>query len=125
MRNLRPLLHSLRTNLMYKTLSLICGITFWLIWGQTAHTSRSFTVPLTFYNQQQLSLQAPESIRVTLAGTRRDLQALDREQLTIPIDCSYLPPGDTIVNLTHQHLLLPDHLKVIYYEPSNIVVKVL
>ncbi len=124
MQILRMLKSLLGNNLIYKSIALILGISFWIVWGESVSTQRSVNVPLTFYNIDRSRLSAPETIRLSLSGKRIDLNNLDSNQLALHIDGENFVPGENLINIQHQQLLLPNSMRMVYYEPSNLVIHV-
>jgi YbbR domain-containing protein len=114
----------LLANLPLKLISLTLGYAFWCMLSQTHVATREFSVPLTFYNvPEQLIVQAPESVRVTLVGKRIDFWNLDRKALAAHIDLTGKQTGDHPITICAADLFLPDTIKVVHYAPSNISVQ--
>jgi len=105
-----------------KLFSLFIGFGLWFVLGQTVGSSISLTVPLTFYNTLNSQIKSAEKVAITLSGIRKDLWALDQTQLAIHIDASQLKSGKNIVNLSQEHLLIPEHIKILHYNPANIII---
>lgn len=109
---------------LLKMIALIIGYSFWYITGSSHITATTLSVPLCFYNTpEHTHLQAPESVSVTISGKRSDIRALDQDQLAVHIDAAQLHPGKNVVQLTHRELMLPRHMKLLQYAPSNLVVE--
>ena len=87
---LRTVKNLLAANVVLKVLSLIGGFSVWVILGQMMVTSVWFSIPVSFYNIELISIVAPETILVHLAGKRMDLRALDTQQLALHLDGNQL-----------------------------------
>jgi len=84
----------------------------------------TLSVPLCFYNlPADSSIEAPESISLTIAGKRSEIRALEQEHLAVHIDASELQPGKQLVAITDKKLLLPSSIKLVQHTPSNLTVK--
>jgi hypothetical protein len=110
-------------NLTLKALSLIMGYTFWFVWSQTQTMSYTLNVPLCVYNTPETAqFQAPEKVKVQLAGTLQDFYNLDLDNLAIHVDGSTLHEGNNRCVVNNEQLFVPDNIKMIHYAPSNITI---
>ena len=114
----------LKNNHVLKCLALVFGYYLWLLLAQNQHVTRTFTVPLCFYNTRDtLIKKAPETIIVELVGKRSVLHALDTAALAAHINTQELVPGKQALSLTQEHLLLPVTVSVKSTQPANIVIE--
>ena len=85
----------------------------------------SIDVPVCFYNTEELlRIQAPESIRVTLAGLRSDLVALDISSLAAHLDATKLNQKSSKLIIESHHLFLPGPIKLVHYSPAPVPIHV-
>ena len=123
---LSALKNSLRTNVTLKTLSFVLGYSCWSILSQAFTQSLSFDVPLCFYGEPDTNTQvhAPETIAIKLAGKRTDLHNLDIKNLAIHINLQELSAGKNLIILENKKLFLPDCIKLVHYNPLNLIVDI-
>ncbi len=113
-------LKNLFTNLNYKILAFIIGYSLWAYKSADQKITRWFTVPVCFYNDKQVSLEAPELVAIQLQATRSFMQTLDATQLALNIDCQSLINGPNIRTNYESYLFLPTDIKVLQCSPSTI-----
>lgn len=112
--------------IMLKLLAFIFGVSLWYIFSQSRHDTMSLEVPLCFYDAgQNICLQAPETIHVTLAGRRVDLCALDQKNLVAHVNASKFNEKTSKLLIESQYLFLPATIKLIHYTPAPVPVRVL
>ncbi len=120
-----PLQKTNRHNTPLKCIALVLGYAFWYIFGSSHATTVQLSVPLCFYNiASNQTINAPESVSVTIAAKRSDLRALATDHLAAHINAEELHAGKNIVSLTHSTLLLPECIKLVHYEPLNPTVEI-
>lgn len=107
-----------------KITSVIIGFCFWFILSDFRPIEIAYTVPISFYNDEQYTIEAPETITVQLKGYKTDLYAADLTSLTAMIDLKQLHEGTNHIILTEENLFLPSEIKLVHYSPLNIVVMV-
>ena len=111
--------------IMLKVLAIIFGINLWYIFSQSRYDTMSIDVPVYFYDTDKiLSIEAPETIQVTLAGQRSDLVSLDIEHLGTHLDASKLNEKSSKLCIETQHLFLPATIKLVHYSPAPVPVHV-
>lgn len=116
-------LKNILNNAPRKMLSLLIGYHVWLVISTWLPTYRWIEVPLCFYETPaDLQINAPESVRVAVAGNRSDLYHLDTHALAVHIDTHTLTPGRHALKLSHEQLLLPSTIHVSRWSPSNLVI---
>jgi YbbR domain-containing protein len=112
--------------LLIKISSIALGFSLWYTYKQSHYDSMSLDVPIYFYNETPGTIiKSPETIQVTLAGTRKNLNMLDKEQLAIHLDASRYSKPMSYTIIDNQNLFLPATIKLIHYCPAPIPVEVL
>ena len=116
---------TLLSNLTLKTVSLILGFCAWYFISQSYYTEITVSVPLCFYNHTtDYSIDAPESVKVTVGGKRSDLYTLDLTTLHAHIDLQKIEHGMHEIPLTNRTLFLPSSIKLVHYDPSNLFMNI-
>lgn len=113
--------HHLLNNLSLSLISLIFGYALWQSMSQPYAITAEFSVPLSFYNNTAETLNAPETVVVTLKGTRKELYKL-APNLATHINTHVLQSGENTVKITHNNLFLPDSVQLLHCVPSAITV---
>lgn len=122
---LKNLKNILWNNLTLKVLSLLFGYAFWSMISQSLAVTVSIPVSLSFYNvPQNIAVEAPETIKVTLRGKRAHLNHLDCATLAFHIDGTALHSGDNYVSLKAEQLFLPETINLLDYNPSPLVIHI-
>ncbi len=116
-------LKNLFTNLNYKIFAFIIGYSLWAYKAADQKMARWITIPVCFYNDKQVSLEAPEVIAIQLQATRSSMQTLDATQLALNIDCQSLVNGPNILANYESYLFLPTDFKVLQWSPTTIEIK--
>jgi len=112
--------------LLIKILSISLGFSLWYMYNQGRYDSINLDIPVYFYNEvTHKTVRAPEIIHVTLSGTRKNLNLLEKEQLAIHLDASRYSKPMTYVTIDNQNLFLPTTIKLVHYNPAPIPVEVL
>jgi hypothetical protein len=113
----------LNKNAPLKACSLALGYTFWYVFGNLFSISITTEVPLCFFNTtKNISIQAPETILVTLSATRNQLQTIDHNHLAIHVDAQHLSFGSHPLRITNGTLFLPNSIKLVHYEPLPVII---
>ncbi len=112
------------TSSVVKITSCIIGFCFWFILSDFRAIEITYTVPISFYNDEHYSIEAPETITVQLKGHKTDFYAADLTSLTAIVDLKQLHEGTNHIILTEENLFLPPEIKLVHYTPLNIVVMV-
>lgn len=104
-------------------MALVIGYHIWLIISSWVPAYRWVDVPLCFYNtSEHINIDAPESVRIMLAGSRLALANLDIPKLAVHIDTHTLINGKNSLILSDHQLLLPSQLHVVDWSPSNVII---
>lgn len=106
-------------NVTLYSMAIILGILWWSIASELNRASRTFTVPICFYNTESNTIKAPEIIRITLGGKRSHLRLLNDMNVAVHIDAQTIPEKTTVLKIKQEHLLLPQNIKLLSYSPSN------
>lgn len=114
---------SIFRNIPRKIIALIIGYHIWLILGSWIPAYRWIEAPLCFYNTaENIQLNAPESVLIAVAGQRTTLANLDTCALAVHIDTHTLVDGNNALILSDHQLLLPPHIHVVDWSPSNVAI---
>lgn len=122
---MNSLKQSLNSNMFVKIVSLILGYYFWSISGTFFLATRSYNVPLCFYNVQDKKIEAPETVKVYLKGTRNALSCMNPDTLGVHINAQNLKEGINICQIDNKNLMLAKSIAVVGYQPANLMIKCL
>lgn len=112
-------------NAPLKIVSFFVGYSFWFIFGHAQTITTNITVPLCFYGaEDNLNIQAPETVHLELTGKRSIMQTVDLKNLAIHIDARELVAGTQPIEISQKSLFLPESIKLVHYTPAQIVVTV-
>lgn len=111
-------------NLNLKIISLICGYCLWSMISPYFTIERTYTVPVCFYPHSEIVQQAPESITVTLRGSRTNLNAVCPGELSAHIPTDLLHHGKQRLEITPDMLFLPSSVIMVNYSPSHAYINV-
>jgi len=115
----------LTTHLLLKIVCVLLAYGLWTSINKNRVVTRSFNVPLCFYNTKQgLSINAPEIITVTLQGQWEILRHIASEHLAAHINGDHLTQGDTPLAINATHLLLPESVKLVHYSPLPVIISI-
>lgn len=110
-------------NAPLKVISLILGYALWNGFSNQRIVEQEFKVPVCFYGEDAASeIDAPPTMHITLRGKRNNIRKLDTNTLAVHIDSDDLTHGSQEITLDESHLLLPEHIKLVDYVPSNLVI---
>ncbi|MGE0010010.1 MAG: hypothetical protein AB7F19_05730 [Candidatus Babeliales bacterium] len=113
------------TNLPIKLLSLTSGYLVWALISGSHVMSITHDVPVCMYNaESHQTINAPQTITITLQAPRSKIYSLDRDELAIHIDASRLHKGENQLLVDRSTLFLPDGVNLVHYTPSNAVINV-
>ncbi len=112
--------HLLNT-LSLSIVSLILGYSLWQAMSQPYTLHTVITVPISFYNTENLAIVAPETISLRLQGTRTDLYKTI-SNLALHYDAAQLETGTHTLKVTHENLFLPDSVLLLHYLPIEVTV---
>ncbi len=111
-------------NAPLKIISLTLGFTLWYIFSQGQTINIWLDVPISFYNvPEHMVIHCHETIAINIAGKRVDLLHLNRQHMATHINAQNLPQGISNITITPDLLFLPNSVKLLHYNPSNITVE--
>lgn len=112
-------------NAPLKIVSLFVGYSFWFVFGHAQTITTAITVPLCFYGaQDNMTIQAPDTVRIELSGKRSIMQTVDLKSLAIHVDARELLAGTQPIEISQKSLFLPESIKLVHYTPAQIMVTV-
>ena len=118
-------LKQLLNNAPLKIMASILGYAFWSLASNCYTTQRWIEVPLCFYNtSSNITIKAPETISIALSGSRIAVANLDTSALAVHIDSRAMAPGNHVLNINDEHILLPRTLTLAHWSPSNLIITV-
>lgn len=97
---------SFLSSLFLKASALLLGFLLWSVLSDSFIASRWVNVPLCFYNSENCTITAPESIQVELRGKRSHLKNLDIKALAWHIDAHTLRKGPQTLTIDAHALSL-------------------
>ncbi len=120
-----PLKNLFFNNTMLKIICLLCGYSFWYIASFDTVITTHITIPLSFISTtNNYTINAPETITITLKGKRSDLYTLDTQTLAAHINIDNYPSGKHDIIITEYHLFLPNTITLVRYTPSNLCINI-
>jgi YbbR domain-containing protein len=110
-----------------KVVSLLIAIALWVgVTGLSTPTVKRFTVPLVANpaNNVEVTNQLVQDVDIVLTGDKRDVDKLNRSDLTAVLDLTDVPAGDRVVSLspTNVYVNLPQGIKLTEVQPGRIAV---
>jgi hypothetical protein len=89
-----------------------------------SHTiTQELVVPLCWYDiPHTLDLEAPETMVITLTGTKKQLLSLNTHELAIHINAHDMIPGKNYIAITRENLFLPESIKLVHYSPVPVII---
>ncbi|MBT4855718.1 hypothetical protein HOM50_02010 [bacterium] len=106
---------------LIKLFAVFCGYCFWLLLATNQITTRTFKIPLFFYNTQKKErIVAPETIEVTVKGKRDSLQSIEQYAPSIHLDAAQTDYTEKDVTLAEGDILLPNNVNLVNYAPSTV-----
>lgn len=108
------------THTFLKIISCIMGFFMWYCVSSSRTIIRTIKLPVYFDNiKNDIKIQAPESIQLTLSGTRSLIRA-SYNTGALHFDSSELPPGKKLLHATYKNFLLPSTVKVLNCMPIEV-----
>jgi len=110
-----------------KLLALLIAIALWVgVTGLSTPTTKRFTVPLlpSVANNTEVTNQLVSDVDIVLTGDKRELERMNRGDLTAVLDLTDVQQGDRIVLLSPDNVYvnLPQGIKLTEVQPSRIAV---
>ncbi len=110
------------SRILFKTAPLFLGCLFWYVWGGMHCITRTFTIPVCFYNAPaDTTITCPETVTVHLRARRSLVASIDRTELALHIDAKNMHTGPNKIEPNETRLLLPDGIKLVHCNPCNVV----
>ncbi len=106
-----------------KCCALIVGYALWHTLSKHYKIETTVALPLSFYNQRGTTIQAPETVRVKVYASRKQIFKTV-ENAAIHYDASSLPHGTSTITISPEHIFLPDSVSLLHSLPTNIKVTV-
>jgi hypothetical protein len=114
---------TLSKRILLKAIALFLGYQLWYSIGALVPITHPVTIPLCIYNQKkQYKIDVPESLSVTLRGSRKLLSLINYKELCAHIDGATLTPGTHYLHLSAADLLLPQEIALTHYTPVRVIV---
>lgn len=111
----------LLNNLSLSIISLLMGYALWQCMSQPYKIDATFSVPLSFYNTENKTIDAPDELVITLNGTRKELYKL-APNLAIHLDTNKLKMGEHPLKLFAHNLFLPESVVLLNYVSAPITI---
>ncbi|MFL6374301.1 MAG: YbbR-like domain-containing protein [Pyrinomonadaceae bacterium] len=110
-----------------KLIALLIAVALWVgVTGLSTPTVKRFTVPLaaSAANNVEVTNQLVSDVDIVLTGDKRDIDRLNRSDLTAVLDLTDVPPGDRVVSLSpaNVYVSLPQGIKLTEVQPGRIAV---
>jgi len=102
----------------------ILGYSFWLLLSSSFTITLDKTIPIYFYNNKNMIINGPETIKITLAGKRFEIATLDMDNLAAHINADIFKSGINKLVITERDLFLPKSIKLIHYNPANSTINI-
>ncbi|HSW76576.1 MAG TPA: hypothetical protein VLG50_06000 [Candidatus Saccharimonadales bacterium] len=96
----------------------------WFFASQYQWTTRQYTVPLCFYQNQERTISAPETVTIQISGPRKAMYQFNPAQSAVHVDASHFAQGDHEILLNRENLFLPDAIKLVNLIPSHIAIHI-
>lgn len=100
------------------------GFTLWYLVSDLHTITTTMKVPVYFYNTENIVVEAPETISITLRGKKSDIRHTNLSELAAHIDAQKLTQKTNHIPLTSQELFLPQTIKLVSYNPHHLIVNV-
>jgi YbbR domain-containing protein len=113
-----------------KLIALVITLALWLgVTGLSTPTTTRFSgVPLTLRvsNNAEITNSPVQEVDIVLTGDKRKVAQLNKNDLILSVDLTDTQPGDRVVQLTPQNVLLslPTGIKLDEIQPNRIAVKI-
>jgi hypothetical protein len=110
-------------NLSLKIIALVFGYTLWSAISAPQKVKITFQAPLSFFHEEEKTIDAPDHVSITLFGKRSEFYKLTRE-LAFHIDADLLSEGKNSLFLDKSQLYLPNSVKLVSCYPQKIKISV-
>jgi len=108
---------------LVKLFAVFCGYCFWLLLASNQITTRTFKIPLMFYNTaaKELISSHPE-VEITIKGQRKALHGVEQYSPSVHLDASTPTGVEQQVELSEGNILLPNSVNLVNYSPKSITI---
>ena len=114
-----------QTKLLLKAIAILYAYFLWLLISQSFFTSKQINIPVILYDiPEQFDVDSPQSIDIIVKGRRFDMRNFIVQNPSLHIDAKSLVPGNQRHVISEEHILLPEEIKLIDYNPSVLNIKV-
>lgn len=111
-------------NLSNKLVAIGFGVAVWYIATEHRVYEKKIAVPVCFYNlRDEVKLNAPESVTITVAGTRRKLLALKPEDCSLHLDAEMFEKPLTCKAINSVDFFVPESVRVVHCNQSYVEIK--
>ncbi len=118
-----PKPHHLK-KLFLKCCALLFGYSLWLGFTEHHKIQKTISVPLTFFNVlDDIKIEAPETVQLSLYGTRRAL-ANAHYKASIHCNAAQYTQEKQILTLHNQQIFLPKNVRLLHCIPSTITLEI-
>ena len=116
---------------MMKLVALAITLGLWLgVTGLSTPRTERWTVPLTLrYSDNVDVTNSPiKEIDIVVTGDKRRVSQINKNDLSVSLDITDVPPGDRVISLTTENVMLSEQLptgvKLDKIEPNKIAVRI-
>lgn len=104
-----------------KISSCLIGYTLWMFLAQYQTVTISQQVPICFYQlSTNFTIIAPEFVNLSFSGKRKHVYLCNQQHTAIHLDASRFLEGKNFIQLTREHIFLPDYIKLESLTPNHI-----
>ncbi|MBI2352644.1 hypothetical protein HYV11_00180 [Candidatus Dependentiae bacterium] len=115
----------LKTNVIRIT-SCIIGYSLWSFLASYQTIIIEKEIPLCFYQiDKATSVTAPETIKVSLSGKRKDIYLLQPDHIAIHINATDYQEGKHLLHLQREHFFLPDQIHLYRINQPSISIEII
>lgn len=112
-------------NIIHRLCAICVGICLWYVVSESRDDTLTLKIPLCFYpSESATTIEAPETVSVTLRGKRSELKQLEHKHLAAHVDVRSLDPKKPWISIEAKHLFLPDNVKMVNSMPSPVPVHI-
>ncbi len=122
-----PDLSFLSRHWLLKVLSLIIGASLWYFVVGEDRVDMTVTIPLELRNLPSnlvIANQYKKEIEVAISGSRRMIQEMRQQNISLPVDLGKAEPGALVIKNEAESIPLPRGLTVQRVQPANITLLV-
>lgn len=122
---MKKIMKKITNNAPLKIVSIFLGYGIWFTLSQYHTLNITTQIPVCFYGAQSGAIcDAPETISLTLSGTRHAFTAIELSSLAAHIDADQLNPGSNALEITKSMLFLPEQVNLVHCKPAYLQVTI-